>query len=49
MVFMCNEAILLAGTPVEVTRSQNISSVLEKDEELSKIEDSEFYFFEFCR
>jgi len=24
-------------------------SMLEKDEELSKIEDSEFYFFEFCR
>ena len=24
-------------------------SVLEKDEELSKIEDSEFYYFEFCR
>ena len=45
MVFMCNEAFFW----LEVTRSQNISSVLEKDEELSKIEDSEFYFFEFCR
>ena len=48
MVLMCDKAIF-CGTPVEVARSQNISSVLEKDEELSKIEDSEFYFFEFCR
>jgi hypothetical protein len=43
---MCNKAIFCS---LEAPRSQNISSVLEKDEELSKIEDSEFYFFEFCR